>query len=129
MKLNYPAPLKTTAEVARLQSLFKSPGSQVPEDDSLMDWSADIPEDKSTPTPHASPAEKNMPSPHVPLPNRDAKGKKRAEPVNSDPSVLNYSGNQLAILSSWEGAHHALSIFGTHLTAEIDTKNMAQLIT
>ena len=129
MKLNYPAPLKTTAEVARLQSLFKSPGSQVSGDDSSMDWSADIPKDKSMPTPRASPAERNVPSPHAPLPNRDAKGKKRVELVDSDPSVLNYSGNQPAILSSWEGAHHALSIFRTDLTAKIDTKNMAQSIT
>jgi len=129
MKLNYLALPKTAAEVARLQSLFKSPGSQVPGDDSSMDWSADIPEDKSMPMPHASPAERNVPSPHAPLHNRDAKGKKRAEPVNSNPSVLNYGRNQPAILSSWEGAHHALSIFGTDLTAKIDAKNMTQLIT
>jgi len=121
MKLNSPAPPKTAAEIARLQSLFVNPGSQVPRDDSSMDWSKDIPE--------VSPAERNVPSPHAPLPNRDVKGKKRADPVDSGPSVLNYSGNQLAIPSSWEGAHHALSIFGTDQTAEIDAKNMAQSIT
>ena len=121
MKLNSPAPPKTAAEIARLQSLFVNPGSQVPRDDSSMDWSEDIPE--------VSPAERNVPSPRAPLPNRDAKGKKMADPVDSGPSVLNYGGNQLAIPSSWEGAHHALSIFGTDQTAEIDAKNMAQSIT
>ena len=93
-----------------------------------MDWSADIPEVQSMPMPHVSPAERNVPSPHAPLPNRDAKGKKRADPVDSGPPVLNYGGNQLAIPSSWEEAHHTLSIFRTDPTAEIDTKNMAQLI-
>ena len=81
------------------------------------------------PTPRVSPAGRNMPSPHAPLLNRDAKGKGRTDLVDSGPSVLNYGGNQPAIPSSWEGAHHALSIFGTDQTAEIDAKNMAQSIT
>ena len=127
MKSNAPAP-KTAAEIARLQSFFVSPGSQVPRDDLSMDWSEDIPEVQSTPTPRVSPAGRNVPSPRAPLPNRNAKGKKRTDPVDSGPSVLNYSGNQLAIPSSWEGAHHALSIFRTDPTAEIDAKNMAQSI-
>ena len=80
------------------------------------------------PTPRVSPAERNMLSPCAPLSNRNAKGKKRANLVNFSPSVLNYGGNQPAIPSSWEGAHHALSIFGTDPTAEIDAKNMAQSI-
>ena len=129
MKPNAPAPPKTTAETAKLQSFFRNPGSQVPRDDSSMDWSEDIPEVQSMPTPRVSPAERNMPSPHAPLPNRNAKGKKRANLVDFSPSVLNYGRNQLAILSFWEGAHHALSIFGTDPTAEIDAKNMAQSIT
>ena len=129
MKPNPPAPLKTAAEIARLQSCFVNPGSQVPRDDSSMDWSEDIPEVQSTPTPHVSPAGRNVPSSRAPLLNRDVKGKGRTDSVDSSPSVLNYSGNQLAILSSWEGAHHALSIFGTDQTAEIDAKNMAQSIT
>jgi len=78
--------------------------------------------------PRVSPAERNMPSPRAPLPNRDAKGKKRADLVNSGSSVLNYGGNQPAIPSSWEGAHHTLSIFRTDSTAKIDAKNMAQSI-
>ena len=80
------------------------------------------------PTPCVSPAERNVPSPHAPLPNRDVKGKKRVDPVDSSPPVLNYGGNQLAIPSFWEEAHHTLSIFGTDPTAEIDAKNMAQSI-
>ena len=80
------------------------------------------------PMPCVSPAERNMPSPCAPLSNRNAKGKKRANLVNFSPSVLNYSRNQLAILSFWEGAHHALSIFETDSTAKIDAKNMAQSI-
>jgi len=128
MKLNTPAPPKTAAETTKLQSFFRNPGSQVPRNDLSMDWSKDIPEVQSTPMPCVSPAERNVPSPRAPLPNRDAKGKKRVDPVNSGPSVLNYGGNQLAIPSSWKGAHHALSIFGTDPTAEIDAKNMAQSI-
>jgi len=129
MKPNPPTPPKTAAEIARLQSCFVNPGSQVPRDDSSMDWSKDIPEVQSMPTPRVSPAGRNMPSPHAPLLNRDAKGKGRTDLVDSGPSVLNYGGNQPAIPSSWEGAHHALSIFGTDQTAEIDAKNMAQSIT
>ena len=100
----------------------------MPRDDSLMDWSTDIPEVQSTPTPCVSPAERNVLSPHALLPNRDVKGKKRVDPVNSGPPVLNYSGNQPAIPSFWKGAYHTLSIFRTDPTAEIDAKNMAQLI-
>jgi len=44
MKLNAPAPPKTAAEIAKLQSFFGNPGSQVPRDNSSMDWSKDIPE-------------------------------------------------------------------------------------
>ena len=128
MKLNPPAPPKTAAETAKLQSFFRNPRSQVSRDDLSIDWSEDIPEVQSTPTPRVSPAERNVPSPRAPLPNRDAKGKKRVDPVDSSPLVLNYGGNQPAILSSWEGAHHTLSIFGTDPTAEIDAKNMAQSI-
>jgi len=79
------------------------------------------------PTPCVSSAERNVPSPCAPLSNRNAKEKKRANLVDSSPSVLNYGRNQLAILSSWEGAHHALSIFGTDSTAKIDAKNMAHM--
>ena len=128
MKPNAPAPPKTAAETTKLQSFFRNPRSKVPRDDSSMDWSEDIPEVQSMPMPCVSPAERNVLSPHAPLPNRDVKEKKRADLVNSSPSVLNYGGNQLVIPSSCEGAHHTLSIFGTDPTAEIDAKNMAQSI-
>ena len=125
MKPNPPAPPKTAAEITKLQSFFGNSGSQVPRDDLLMDWSEDIPEVQSMPMPRVSPAGRNMPSPCAPLPDRDVKGKKKVDPVDSGPSVLNYGGNQPVILSSWERAHHALSIFRTDPTAKIDAKNMA----
>ena len=49
--------------------------------------------------------------------------------INSGPSLLNYGGIQPSILSSWDGAHHILSIFGTDQIAQIDATNMAQSIT
>ena len=128
MKPNPPALPKTAAEITKLHSIFGNPGSQVPRDDLSMNWSVDIPEVQSMPTPRVSPAERNVLSPRALLPNRNAKGKKRADPVNSSSLVLNYSRNQLVIPSFQEGAHHALSIFGTDPTAEIDAKNMAQSI-
>jgi len=45
--------------------------------------------------------------------------------IGSGPSVLNYSRNQPLLLSSWDGAHHVLSIFGTDKMSEIDAINMA----
>ena len=48
--------------------------------------------------------------------------------IDSGPSVLNYGGNQPSILSSWDGAHHALLIFRIDETSEIDAINMAQSI-
>ena len=129
MKLNHPGATKTPAELKRLESFFVNPGSQVPRDKSLMDWSEEIPEVQSTPTPCVTPAGRNMSSSRAPLLNRDAKGKERTDSIDSGPSVLNYGGNQLAIPSSWDGTHHALSIFGTDQTAKIDTRNMAQSIT
>ena len=48
--------------------------------------------------------------------------------IESGPSVLNYSNNQPSIASSWDGAHHALSIFETQETTAIDTTNITQSI-
>ena len=70
-----------------------------------------------------------MSSPRTPLYNRDAKGKGRMDSIDSGPLLLNYGRIQPSILSSWNKAHHALSIFGTDQTAEIDTTNIAQSIT
>ena len=69
-----------------------------------------------------------MSSPHTLLHNKDAKGKKRMDLIDSGPSLLNYGGNQPLIPSSWNGAHYILSIFRTDKTSEIDTINMAQSI-
>ena len=66
-----------------------------------------------------------MSSPRAPLYNRDAKGKRRMDLVDSRPSLLNYGGNQPVILSSWDGA---LSVFGTDATCEVDAINMAKSI-
>jgi len=93
-----------------------------------MDWSKDIPEVQSTPTPHVSSAGRNMLPPRAPLHNRDAKGKERTDSIDSGPSLLNYGRIQPLIPSSWNGAHYALSIFGTDQIAEIDAINMAQSI-
>jgi len=67
-------------------------------------------------------------SPHALLYNGDTKGKIRTDSIDSGPSLLNYSRNQPSIPSSWDGAHHVLSIFGIDETSEIDTINMAQSI-
>jgi len=51
------------------------------------------------------------------------------ESSNSGPSVLSYGNNQPTIASSWDGAHHALSIFGTQETSATDAANITQSIT
>jgi len=128
MKPIPPVVPKTPAEIKRIAALLMNPGPQVPGDDSSVDWSTDIPEVQSSPTPYSPPAGGNVLSPHAPLHNRDAKGKRRMSPINSDPSLLNYSGIQPVMLSSWDGAHHALSVFGTNKTNEVDAINMAKSI-
>ena len=93
MKPNHPGATKTLAELKCLESIFANPGSQVPRNESSMDWSEKIPEVQSTPISHVTPAGRNMSSPHAPLLNRDAKGKGRMDSIDSSPSVLNYSRN------------------------------------
>ena len=56
------------------------------------------------------------------------KGKRRTDSIDFSPSLLNYGGNQPLIPSSWNRAHHALSIFRTDETSKIDAINMAQSI-
>jgi len=128
MKLKHTSGVKTPAEVKEIESFFVKPRLQEPRDESSMDWSKDIPEVQSSPTPRVSPAGENVLSPHALLHNRDAKGKRRTELIDSGPSLLNYGGKQPSIPSSWDGAHHALSIFRTDETSEIDAINMAQSI-
>ena len=89
-----------------------------------MDWSAhDTP---SSPAPHASPASEHVALPQVPLANRDPLERSRAE--HPSPFVLNYGNNQPSIATSWDGAHHALSIFGTQETSALDAANITQSI-
>ena len=110
-------------------SSFLSPGLQRPQNDSLMDWSSDIPEVQVLPQPHVPPAGECVSLSHVPLPNRDSSGKSRVESSNSGPSVLNYGNNQPLIASTWDGVYHVLSIFGTEETTTIDAVNISLLIT
>jgi len=84
---------KTPAELKIIQSFFTKPGSQVPRDESSMDWSEDTPEVQLMPIPRVSPAGRNVSSPCASLHNRDAKGKGRMDSINSDPSLLNYGEN------------------------------------
>ena len=65
MKLIPPVAPKTPAEIKRIAALLMNPGPQVPGDDSLMDWSADIPEVQSSPTPYGPPAGGNVLSPRA----------------------------------------------------------------
>ena len=126
MSLKCTAGTKTPANTKHLQNFFIQPGQQVPRDDSSMDWSEDIHKFQASPTPRVPPARENVLSPRALLHNRDVKGKRRTDSNNSGPSLLNYGRIQPAILSSWDEAHHALSIFGTEQSAEVDATNMAQ---
>ena len=92
-------------------SPFLSPGFQRPQEDSEMDWSMDTPQAPASPLPHVPPTSEHIPLPHVPLHNMGSNGKNRAEPAVL--FVLDYSEGQPAVASTWDGAHHALSIFGT----------------
>ena len=50
------------------------------------------------------------------------------ESSDSVPILLDYSDNQLAITSSWDGAFHAVSIFGTEKTWSKDAANIHESI-
>jgi len=91
-----------------------------------MDWSTDIPEAPTPPSPHISPASEHVSSPCVPLHNTGSNGKNRAE--SAAPSLLDYGKGQLAIASSWDGAHQALSIFRTEDTQSKDSKMILKSI-
>jgi len=124
MKLKHTPAKKTAEEIKQVSRYFLSPGQTSTRDDLSMDWSAhDAP---SSPTPHASPASEHVASPQVPLSNRDPLERSRAE--HSSPFVLNYSNNQPSIATSWDRAHHALSIFGTQEASVIDAANITQSI-
>ena len=56
-------------------------------------------------------------------------GKNRTEPAESaELSVLDYGEGQPAVTSAWDGAHHALSIFGTEDMVLKDTELMYKSI-
>ena len=63
--------------------------------------------------------------PHGPL---GSNGNRGVESNNSTPTVLNYSNNQLVIISSWDGAFQVLSIFGTEDSTVTNTKNIQESI-
>ena len=84
----------------------------------------DIPEAPASPSLCVPPASEHVSSPHVPLYNMGSNGRNKAEA----PSLLDYSEGQLAITSSWDGAHQALSIFGTEDTQSKDSKMILKSI-
>ena len=81
----------------------------------------DTPQAPTSPFLHVPPA-----SEHVPLHNKSSNGKNRTE--SAVLSVLDYGEGQLAITSSWDGAHHALSIFGIEDTTLKDAESMFESI-
>ena len=99
MKSKHTSGTKTPAEVKEIESFFMKPRLQESRDESSMDWSKDIPEVQFSPIPHVSLAEENMSSPHALLHNRDAKGKRRTESIDSGPSLLNYGRKHVTTLS------------------------------
>jgi len=109
-------------------SPFLSPGLQRPQNDLSMDWSVDVPTAPASPPPHVPPAGEHISSSHVPLPNTGSSSKNRAEYNNSGPSLLDYSNNQPAITSSWDGAFHTVSIFGTENSGTEDAANILKSI-
>ena len=57
----------------------------MPRDESSMDWSEDIPEVQSIPTPRVSPAGENVSSPRTLLHNKNTKEKGRTDLIDSSP--------------------------------------------
>ena len=103
-------------------SPFLSPGFQRPQEDLDMDWSMDPPQAPASPSLCVAPASEHIPLPHVLSYNKDSNSKNRAEPTA--PLVLNYGEGQPATSHNWDGAHHALSIFGTENTLAKDSEMM-----
>jgi len=107
-------------------SPFLSPGFQRPQEDSEMDWSMDTPQAPASPLLHVPPASEHTPSSHAPLHNMGSNGKNRAE--SAAPSVLDYGKGQPVVASAWDGAHHALSIFGMGDMVIKDSESMFKSI-
>jgi len=100
MKSKHTFSMKTLAEVKEIESFFMKLRLQKPRDESSIDWSKDIYEVQSSPTPCVSLVGGNISLPCAPLHNRDMREKRRIEPIDSGPSLLNYSEKQPSILSS-----------------------------
>ena len=109
-------------------SPFLSPGLQRPQDDSSMDWSTDIPDAPASPLLCVPPAREHMSSPHDSLYNTGSSSKNRVESGNSAPTLLDYSDNQPAITSFWDGVFHIVSIFRTEKTWSEDAANIHKSI-
>ena len=110
--------LKQSTNKKLISLSFLYPGQQRTRDELSMDWSIDVPEVPTSPQLCVPPAGQHMSLPHVPL---DSNGNNAS---NSAPFVLNYSNDQLAIISSWNGVFYALSLFGTKESNAKDAKNI-----
>jgi len=86
-----------------------------------MDWSVDVPEAPASPQPCVPLAGQHMSLPHAPL---GSNGNRVTNASNSALSVLNYGNSQPAIISSWNGVFHALSLFRTEEFNAKDAKNI-----
>ena len=88
-----------------------------------MDWSTDIPEAPTLPSPCVPSVSEYMSMPHVSshvsLHNMGSNSKNRAE---STASVLDYSKGQPAITHSWDGVHQVLFIFRTENSQAKDSE-------
>ena len=109
-------------------SPFLSSGFQRPQDDSSMDWSVDVPTAPTSPPLCVSPAGEHISLSYVLLPNMGSSGKNKAESNNSGPSLLDYSNNQLVIVSSWDGAFYVVSIFRTENSGSENAANILKYI-
>ena len=83
MKSKYATAKKMAEEVKKIAEFFNNSSHSRSRDESLIDWSKDIPEVQSSLVPHVSSASEYVLSPCV----------SRVESSNSSLSVLNYSNN------------------------------------
>ena len=120
-KLNI-APKQTNNKKQSLPfvSPFLSPDFQRPQKDLDMDWSMDPPQAPASPSLCVTLASEYVLSPHVPSHNKGSNSKNRAESTAS--LVLSYGEGQPAVSRSWDGAHYALSIFGSEDTLTKDSE-------
>ena len=102
-------------------SPFLCPSQQRARNELSMDWSMDVLEVPTSPQPCVLPAGQHMSLPHVPL---GSNGNRVINASNSAPSVLNYSNDQPAIISSWDRVFHILSLFRTEESDVKDAENI-----